>query len=253
MAAPPPEGRRYTASRRVRLGDVTSSGRLRLDALARFLQDVASDDAADAEMPGDAAWVVRRTALDLGDLPRLRDEVTLTTWCSGTGARWAERSTQLASATTGAVLATSVALWVHVDLATGRPVPLHPRFDAVYGASAGGRVVRARLTHPDPPAGTRVRAWPLRRVDADVLAHVNNAAYWAPVEELIGERERADARLVGAELEYRGGIALDETVMLAAEHDDATLRCWMCVGDDVRASASVTFAGVGSDVHRREA
>jgi len=252
MAAPPLAGRRYTATRRVRLGDVTPSGRLRLDALARYLQDLASDDAADADMPGDAAWVVRRTALDLGTLPRLRDEVALTTWCSGTGARWAERSTQLAS-TTGAVLATSVALWVHVDLETGRPVPLHPRFDEVYGVSAAGRTVRARLTHPNPPGGAATRAWPLRRVDADVLAHVNNAAYWAPVEELLGEREHGRARLVGAELEYRSGIALDEEVTLAVEHDDAKLRCWMCVGDDVRASATVAFTGVGSDVHRREA
>ncbi|HEX5613693.1 MAG TPA: acyl-ACP thioesterase domain-containing protein [Acidimicrobiia bacterium] len=252
MTAPAVEGRRFTASRRVRLGDVTASGRLRLDALARYLQDVASDDAADAAMPGDAAWVVRRTTIALGALPRLRDPVTLTTWCSGTGARWAERSTRLESRA-GDVLATAVALWVHVDLATGRPVRLHPRFAEVYGPSAAGRTVRARLLHPDPPADAPEREWPLRRVDIDVLAHVNNAAYWAPVEELVGERTGRAERLSRAELEYRGGLALDEPVTLAYVRDDASLRCWMRVAGDVRASAVVTFAGVGSGVHEREA
>lgn len=252
MAAPPVEGRRYAQTRRVRLGDVTPSGRLRLDALARYLQDVASDDAADAALPGDAAWVVRRTALDLGDLPRLRDEVTLTTWCSGTGARWAERSTQL-TAPDAEVLATSVALWVYVDLATGRPIPLASRFAEIYGPAAGGRTVRARLTHPSPPADASMRPWPLRRVDGDVLAHVNNAAYWAPVEELVGEHTGSSARLETAELEYRDGIDLQEEVTLAIVRDATTLRCWMCVAGDVRASALVTFAGIGSAVREREA
>jgi acyl-ACP thioesterase len=40
----PRRGRTYSARRRLRLADMDASGRLRLDALARFLQDVAIDD-----------------------------------------------------------------------------------------------------------------------------------------------------------------------------------------------------------------
>ena len=46
----------------MRLGDVDPSGRLRLDAIARYLQDVASDDAADAGL--DTGWVARRTLIE---------------------------------------------------------------------------------------------------------------------------------------------------------------------------------------------
>ncbi|HEX2302423.1 MAG TPA: hypothetical protein VHH57_02265, partial [Gaiella sp.] len=40
----PTSGRTFSAERRVRLADMDEHGRLRLDAVARFLQDVAIDD-----------------------------------------------------------------------------------------------------------------------------------------------------------------------------------------------------------------
>ena len=48
MVPVPERGRRFTAERPVRWGDTDRHGRLRLDALARFLQDVANDDTRDA-------------------------------------------------------------------------------------------------------------------------------------------------------------------------------------------------------------
>ena len=94
---PPEQGRRFVAQRRVRLGDVNRANRLRLDAVARYLQDIASDDVDDvSESRVDGAWVLRRTALVLGRSPRYGDAVELTTFCSGTGGRWAERRTTLA-------------------------------------------------------------------------------------------------------------------------------------------------------------
>ena len=46
----PARGRVFRADRRVHLGDVDASGAVRLEALARFLQDVATDDADDADL-----------------------------------------------------------------------------------------------------------------------------------------------------------------------------------------------------------
>jgi hypothetical protein len=40
----PADGRVYAGRRRIRLADTDASGRLRLDAIARFLQDLAIDD-----------------------------------------------------------------------------------------------------------------------------------------------------------------------------------------------------------------
>ena len=56
-------------------------------------------------------------------------------------------------------------------------------------AAAGGRTVRARQTLPTrPPDGAAVGQWPVRVTDFDVLGHVNNAIYWAMLEELLAAR-----------------------------------------------------------------
>ncbi|HEV2310670.1 MAG TPA: acyl-ACP thioesterase domain-containing protein [Acidimicrobiia bacterium] len=232
----PAAGRRVTRERVVRLGDVTNRGRARLDALAGYLQDVAADDVDDAGLVG--AWVLRRLVLALGEPPGYRDLVELTTFCSGTGSRFAERRTTLTVA--GRVAVEAVALWVYVD-EVGRPARLRDWFFDSYGEAAAGRRVRSRLHHPPPPDDATVRAWPLRISDVDVLDHVNNAASWAAVEDELGRRhpDRTPAR---AEMEYRRPVDLDEVIELRTSEAADGLACWLTRGDEVRTSARVWFA-----------
>src|SRR5947207_6187601 len=143
LALPPPaRGRVYRGGRRVRLGDASPGGRLRLDALARYLQDVSNDDTRDGELDDDG-WVVRRTALRVARLPVIGEELVLETFCSGIGGRWAERRVRVQGDQGGAVEA--VSLWVHVDMATGRLTPPTPPFFTLYGEAAAGRTVPPRL------------------------------------------------------------------------------------------------------------
>ncbi len=87
----PQSGRRFSVEKPVRLGDVDYSGRLRLDALTRYTQDVSNDDTGDAALANDLAWVVRRTTVDVFVPAQFQEAVTYTTFCSGLGRRWAER------------------------------------------------------------------------------------------------------------------------------------------------------------------
>lgn len=194
----------HTESRRVRLADVSPDGRARLDSIARYLQDVAGDDAREAGLV-DHRWVVRRTYLELRRRPRYEERVELATWCSGTGAAWAERRSSIRGEAGAEVEA--AALWVNLDPATMRPAPLGERFDQAYTDAANGRQVRARLLHPDPPVDSAAQwNWPLRAADFDVLGHVNNAVVWALLDEVVA-RCVPGARVASAEVEYRDPIA----------------------------------------------
>ena len=234
----PASGRVFTTGRRVRLGDASPAGRLRLDALARYAQDVAHDDSADSGLPHADAWVVRRTALEVHRFPVYDEPLVVRTWCSGVGPRWADRRTQLTGASGGHV--EMVSLWVAVDATTGRPRSLGADFAELYGASAAGRTVSPRLTHAAVPAGRTGEPWPWRFTDFDVLGHVNNAAYWEPVEELLAERRRLRAPL-RAELEHVRAVEPGTATRLVPADDDGDGRSaalWL-VGDEgtVRASA----------------
>ncbi len=189
-------GRRFQGSATVRLGDSSPGGRARLDALARLLQDVADDDARDAGF-GDFTWVVRRTAIAVHQFPVYLEPLDLTTWCAGFGAAWAERRIAVRGARGGHV--ESSTLWVHLDGVTMRPARLPRAFLDVFGPSAGGRTVSSKPILAMAPTGSAIDVasapWPLRFTDFDVLEHVNNAVYLAPVEQALAERRDRRAPL----------------------------------------------------------
>ncbi|HEY1825146.1 MAG TPA: acyl-ACP thioesterase domain-containing protein [Acidimicrobiales bacterium] len=179
------EGRRFSEEFAVRLGDVDESGTLRLDGAVRFLQDVASDDWTDTGIDAEETWVVRRTMLRLvagATWPRYLDRVRLTTWCGGVGAAWAERRTNID--VDGATVVEGVGLWVPLG-ASGSVVRVRDSFFSVYGESARARKVSGRVETPPVSERAQRQPWTLRRADIDILGHVNNAALWQAVSEVI--------------------------------------------------------------------
>jgi acyl-ACP thioesterase len=236
--AEPATGRVYSSRRLVRSTEVTQSGRLRLDSLARYLQAVAEDDLADSGLLAPAVWLVRRCTVEIGRLPVMGERITLRTFCSGTGPRWAERTTTVAGnivpGTTGDLLQAR-AVWAAVSPASGRPVPLDDEFLRVYGESTRGQVVSARLSHPRPAAPEDGRPWPLRAADFDTAGHVNNAIAWAAVEDLLA----GAAVPVRAEVEYHRAIVPGCEPRLATAREDQELLMWLLDGHRVLASARI--------------
>jgi acyl-ACP thioesterase len=236
----PSSGRLFEGSRRVRLADVSPAGRLRLDAAARFLQDLSADDTADAALEDAEAWVVRKTIIEVTAFPRYLEPLALATWCSGTGSHWAERRISIVGERGGAIEAATT--WVHIDLESGRPTRIPAGFDDLYGEAHGGRRVKARLDHPDPPDGELDGfPWPLRFTDFDVLDHVNNAACWQIVEEALSKHRDLRAPL-RAEVQHRTAIERDADVVVKTTRDDGGLSLWVAVADAVAVTGVVTAA-----------
>jgi acyl-ACP thioesterase len=236
----PEQGRVFSAERKVRLADAGDDRRARLDALARFLQDVAEDDAADAGLSSSIGWVLRRTRMAIERFPELGESVRLDTFCSGVANRWAERTTTLT--VRGRAVAQGVSVWVAVDTTTGLPATLDARFHEVYAPSAAGRRAVARLVLPPPPEGVRHRArpWPLRRSDVDVWGHVNNAISWAAVED---EVDPAAWQSLRADLEHVQSLEPGSRPLLASETTGAGASVWLVdAGSDAPRSGVYTAA-----------
>lgn len=203
--------------------------------MARYLQDIASDDAADCGLDDAWGWMVRRTMIDVRQPARLDELLELTTHCTGMGRSWAERTTTI-SGSHGADIAT-VSVWVQVSIESGRPSQLTDQFHSVYGAACRDRKVSARLLLNGPSANAGSQPWAVRRTDIDPFDHVNNAANWAFLEEMVGGDGLS--RSGTAEMEFVGPVEFADDVQLRSICDEnGRCEAWLVVDDAVRSAAT---------------
>jgi acyl-ACP thioesterase len=234
MVGRPSAGRTFAGPRRVRLGDCSPAGRLRLDAAARYLQDLSDDDTRDAGL-AQMTWVVRRTVIDVHQFPTYLEPIDIVTWCSAIGSRWAERRVDISSVDDGGSggAISSATLWVHLDADTLRPTPPSGNFGRTFAPSAAGRSISSRLTLDAPPPELQFTSWPVRFTDFDVMDHVNNAIAFVLVEEALARRRdlRAPMRV---EVEYRAPIDRDVRLLVGGvDSGPEGHRGWL-VDDDTR-------------------
>ena len=211
----PSQGRTFTASRRIRLTDMDAHGRLRLDAVARFLQDVAIDDVEETgggrpTTCGSCATCARRARAASSRTAT----VELVTWCSGVATIAAGRRWSVTGDRGGRIEVDSV--WIHLD-ADQRPTRITD-FAAVRRDCRRA----TRLGAPDscrPADGRAAAPWPLRAADVDLHGHVNNTVYW----QAVGARpDRPRPALVRrcARLEFREPLDLGDPLELVVTGDD---------------------------------
>jgi acyl-ACP thioesterase len=209
--AEPAPGRCFERTKLPGIADATGSGRVRVDAIARWLQDIAYEDLLDTGLVREGVWVVRRTALSVEAFPRFGEEVTLRTRCTGIGRFSAERTTTIEG---GGAAVRATALWVWLDRETLRPQRFPPEFVEVYRESAAGRDAKVRLTHPDPPAHAPQTTWRFRATDLDVAGHVNNSSYLAVLEEELAATEPGSLEV---EIEYRNPAQAGDAYVITAD------------------------------------
>jgi acyl-ACP thioesterase len=229
LVGPPPGGRIFQQSIRTGFADCAPSGRARLDALARWLQDIAYGDVEDAGLASMAVWVVRRTRIRVRRFPRFGEQLAMITFCSGLGRMWGERRTTVGRPGQAESDVEAVALWVHLDPASWRPIPFNEEEAQLYGSAAADRRVSARLRHPAPDGATQSDPWTFRAVDLDIAGHVNNAAYWQPLEEEL--LSGPEPEQIDVEIEFRSPCQPGTKLLLRQG-----ARRWIVQGDEIHAS-----------------
>jgi acyl-ACP thioesterase len=202
-------GRSYERAMRSGIADADGTGRCRLDAIARWLQDIAYADLVDAGFEGRGAWIVRRTRIRVEAFPRFGEELELRTFCSGIGRFSAERRTAIRGETAAVE---TVGLWVCLDPERGKPMRFPPDFLAVYEESAAGRDANVRLRHPDPPEHAERSSWTFRASEMDPARHINNSHFWTPLEEELAAGPEPEA--IDAEIEFRDPAMPGEVELL---------------------------------------
>jgi acyl-ACP thioesterase len=140
------------------------------------------------------------------------------------GPAWAERRTNFDY--DGELVLEVAAIWVPVD-AAGHPVRLREQFFEVYGEAARERKVSGRLPKVSIPENAIRRTWPLRAADVDTMGHVNNAALWQTLAEIV------PVPLSGVSVSHHASIERDDDVTLVT----APGKLWLTVDDEVRLSA----------------
>ena len=231
----PISARTFSETRRIRLSEMDAEGRLRLDSIARYLQDVAIDDVDETGWGAPAhLWVLRSIRMQVL-APSLDDsEVELTTWCSGSATVAAGRRMSLVGDRGGRVEVDSV--WIHLG-PDARPARIEGF--GVYAESAGDRTVSTRLELPGPPATARRLPWETRASDIDRFGHVNNAVYWQGVEGRLHDAGIDPRASLDARLEYRHAVDLGEAVELAEFSEDGGYGVAFVTEDVLKAVALV--------------
>lgn len=202
LSDPMVPAQRFVTSYRVRTGDVDQQAKLRLDSVARYLQDVAYDNLeASGFARTDPFWIVRRTVIDVIEPISWPGTVTAQRWCAALSTRWANMRVRITSQhetnklnpnERAAGLVETEAFWINVNQ-QGLPTRISDGgFDSLASMTDVHRL-RWQAMNPstlpstDGAGARRDRVHVLRSTDFDPLKHLNNAAYWAVVEDELAD------------------------------------------------------------------
>lgn len=178
----------FRLDRQVALSDAEPSGRLRLDACARYLQDVAAFDAIDANISDLGNWVLRQNSIQVSSFPTYGQWVRAETYLTGSGRAWIERSSTISDLDSGKTLVTANAIWVLTHNESGSPISVPQELFDIYGPMASVYKVSARgAPRPELPVDCTSLEWQIRFSDQDILSHLNNAVYFEPLEEVLNK------------------------------------------------------------------
>ena len=220
LVARPDDVRCFSHERRAGVAEVSPSARVRLDTIARWVQDVAWADVEDAGLRELTIWLVRRTRMRVRRFPRLDERCRLTTYVTGVGRMWAERRTDITSVQgpSDVPLVQISCIWVHIDPERLLPTPVH-QVELDMWAGPSTRPVKARLRHPPPDPEASAGVWRFRASELDIARHVNNAAYFTPFDDellALGVGSEDEPEAVDLEIEYRTPAQAGDKRLLAA-------------------------------------
>ena len=239
----------------LRVGDIDRTGRLRLDAAARHIQDIGQDQLL-REMGFEEThplWIVRRTMVDLIRPIEFQDMLRLRRWCSGTSNRWCEMRVRVDGRKGG--LIESEAFWININRETQMPARIADDFLA--GLHKTTSVDRLRWKGYLKPGSrddaAEIHEFPVRVTDIDLFDHMNNSVYWSVIEDYLAAHDELLRGPLRITIEHEAPVALgDKLEIISHVHpagstdqfgpnlaDRPVTTLTYAVGDETKAVASL--------------
>lgn len=234
----PSSGYVYQTGWRLGTFDIDERKNLRLDGVARYIQEAGAEHLADADLAEvHPHWIVLRTVIDVIEPIEIPSDITFRRWCAALSTRWCSMRVQLRGSDGGRI--ETEGFWICVNIDTLTPSRLSDECIARFGSTTDNHRLRWRPWLTDPIVDGKETPFPLRRTDIDLFEHVNNTIYWHGILEILGARPDLAASPHRVVLEYRSPIKFGETVTIHSAERDDSIRMNFVVGQDVRAAALV--------------
>ena len=238
----------------LRVGDIDRTGRLRLDAATRHIQDIGQDQLREMGFEEThPLWIVRRTMVDLIRPIEFQDMLRLRRWCSGTSNRWCEMRVRVDGRNGG--LIESEAFWININRETQMPSRIADDFLA--GLHKTTSVARLRWKGYLKPGSrdnaTEIHEFPVRVTDIDLFDHMNNSVYWSVIEDYLASHPELLRVPLRITIEHEAPVALgDKLEIISHVHpagstdqfgpdlsDRAVTTLTYAVGDETKAVAAI--------------
>ena len=211
----------YQFDSRIRYSEVDKECNLTLTAMMNYFQDcsVAHSESLDRGVrylsENHMAWVLSSWQICCDNMPRLFDEVTVSTWAYDMKAFYGYRNFTM-DRKNGERLAYANSVWVLVDTLTGRPIKVPEDIIDEYGTSpqlemeCSSRKIKVPA---DMEAGAEMVV-PKFFIDSN--QHMNNEKYVAIAQELLP----AECKIKELRVEYKKEAKLGDTIRSSVKKTD---------------------------------
>ncbi|CAA0130757.1 putative protein [Mycolicibacterium vanbaalenii] len=236
LSSVPEAGYVYRTSWRVATGDVGGDLNLRLDGVARYIQEVGAENLVDAgEAEDHPHWLVQRTVIDVIEPIEFPNEVSFSRWCSALSSRWCTMRVDLVGSDGGRI--ETEGFWIAINSKTLTPQRVSDTLIDRFASTTDVHRLKWSPWLENPAAQDETMPFPLRRTDIDIFEHVTNTAYWHAIHEVIALVPDVCTPPYRAVVEYRRPIKYGEDITVGWSRHGDDVQIALAVGDDVRAAA----------------
>ncbi|UXA16497.1 acyl-[acyl-carrier-protein] thioesterase [Mycobacterium sp. SMC-4] len=244
----PESGYVYRTAWRVATGDIGGDLNLRLDSVARYIQEVGAENLVDAgEAEAHPHWLVQRTVIDVIEPIDFPNEVTFSRWCSALSLRWCTMRVDLVGSDGGRI--ETEGFWIAMNAKTLTPQRATDSLIEKFSSTTTEHRLKWRPWLQNPADPPHTAPFALRRTDIDLFEHVTNTAYWHAMHEVMALVPDVCAPPYRAVIEYRKPIRYGEDVTIGWDRrddvDGPAVHISLRVGEEVRAAALLRRLSLG--------